>query len=298
MTCIGIIGCGSVGASIAFTLTLSNICSTLLLYDVNKMKAVGEAADLEDTNKAKVHVVDTLEEMQIADVIIITAGVKRTHLKSRLDMLAENKAIFDDIANRLYSVSPSCIFIVVSNPVDIMTRILQKALERRIHQNQIIGTGTLLDSHRLRLILAEKLDMSPQSIDAFVMGEHGDSQFVPWSLCRIGGVPLTKSFNNSEQQQRIEEEVRKRAYKIITHKGATYYGIATVVAHLCSAVLCNEKAVLPVSTYHEDHDVCLSTMSIIGKQGVLKQMNIELNEIEKSKFLNSVTTLQTAMRDI
>ena len=296
MSTIGIIGVGSVGATIAYTLTLHKDCKSLILFDINKEKVSGEALDILDTGLVQVTVTDTIAGLSSCDIIIITAGVKNRSVnnQTRLGLLSDNEEMVKSIAEPLKAL-PHAIFIVISNPVDVVSSLLQKYLN--VPYERVVGTGTLLDTMRLKAIISEKLAVDQKSVIAWVMGEHGDSQFIPWSICTISGIPISL-FLNDNQMHNIGIMVRERAYEIIRRKGATYYGIASAVTHILEAICTDSNTYMPVSTYHKKFGVYLTTLSVVNNTGAYTTEKLILNDIEKSKLQSSASVLQSIVDGI
>ena len=292
---IAIIGAGYVGSTISYALMQKNLTSEIILIDKNKDKCDGEVRDLSDavpfSETSRVSQGD-LKEASKADIIIITAGTG--HIKpgqTRLDLIDINKKIMEEIITQMQPLNPEAIIIIVSNPVDILTLVVQQISKLPI--NQVIGSGTLLDTQRLKGYLSEKLVINESSIHAFVLGEHGNSQFVAWSHANVAGIPI-KDFKNISQKElkKIEEDAMKEAYTIISEKGATYYGIASCVTQICESIIFDQNKVLPISSYHENLEVSLSMPTVIGNKGVKKVLDLPLNPEEKTQLQNSVKTLK------
>ena len=296
---VGIIGLGAVGSTIAYTLVTSNTCRRFVFYDLNISKAEGIAFDLIDTNhNVSVQVCDLENDAWTdLDIIVVAAGVKRSLNGSRLDLLDDNKRILESIFGVLkHSISYFTKVILVSNPVDIVTSITQKILSNAVPEKHIFGTGTLLDTYRLQSQLARQFYVKPSCIHVHVMGEHGDSQFVAWSQSHLGGTCLKDILSDSERLA-LEELVRSRAKSIIDRKGATTYGISTVVNDLVRAILTDERIIVPVSTYHpEPYRVCLSTLAVIGGDGIQSLLPLQLNSEEEYKCIQSAARLSTLLR--
>ena len=245
---IAIIGAGSVGSTIAYTLVMKNLVAEVILVDINEAKEEGEVMDINDvlsfveTGKIKG---GDYKDASSADIIIITAGLpQKIGEQSRLELVNKNKEILKSIFKQLISINPEAVIIVVSNPVDIMTYYAQEL--SGIPRNQVFGTGTSLDTSRLRTEIALALDINAQSVSGFVLGEHGESEFVAWSTVNVGGVPIKEKLSE-EKLNEIAQKVKDDAKNIIDRKGATFYGIAAVTADIVEAVLLDQDKVLPVS---------------------------------------------------
>lgn len=288
---IAVIGAGAVGSTVAYTLMVKNLVSEIILVDINKEKAEGEVLDISDgvsfseTENVKM---GSYKDVAGADIIILTAGVAQKPGETRLDLVAKNKNIAASIFKEIGPIKQSAIVVVVSNPVDIITYLVQEI--SGLPKEQVFGTGMALDSARLRSNLAKYFNIESEQVEGFTIGEHGDSEFVAWSIVSIGG-KMVKDMLSQEQMNNFEETVKKEAYEIINRKGATYYGIAMVVADVVEAILFNQNKIIPVS-YRLDNwngvsNVCLGAPAVIGNLGVVKPWQIELNSAEKEKLQKS-----------
>ncbi|KAJ4300971.1 hypothetical protein N0V90_003060 [Kalmusia sp. IMI 367209] len=285
-TSIAILGCGEVGATLAYTLLQNPICSEVMLVDPKKELLDAQVRDLGDATyggRAATRIrAGTHQEAGQADVVVITAGAKQKPGESRLSLLSRNLHILSSIFSSMSPISPTTILLLVANPVDILTHFARKL--SGLPESQVLGTGTSLDSARLRGILAQKAEVSPSSIDAYVLGEHGDSQFVAWSNASIGSTPLhlalpdtlTEEFKND-----IEDHTRGAAGAIIAAKGCTAYGIGNVAASICKYILFDSRTVRPLSFYQPQLGCCLSMPAVIGRKGILRAMPIQLDEAEQ-----------------
>jgi L-lactate dehydrogenase len=296
---IAVIGVGAVGATTAYSILMRDIASEIILVDVCPEKCMGEVFDMSDaipaSSTARI-TLGSIQEAGHADIIIITAGVRRKPGQSRLELIRINQKIVASIVENLMPINPRAVVIVVSNPVDIMTLYVQRLA--CLPLNQIFGSGTYLDTMRLRCFIADKFGISPQSIDAYILGEHGDSQFVVWSSAQIAGVPL-KNFAGMtiEELDRLAQLAKQKGQDIITLKDATFYGIAACVADMCESIIFNQKRVFPVSAYHEKFGVCFSLPSVIGENGIEQILSVPLNEQETVRLLNSAKKLSEAIKD-
>ena len=296
---VAVIGVGSVGATTAFCIMMRNIASEIMLVDLCKERCLGEVIDMSDAiplcSTARV-TLGTLKEAGMADIIIITAGARRKPGQSRLDLIKINQKIVADIINQMVPLNPKAILIVVSNPVDIMTLYAQKLANLPLQQ--IFGSGTYLDTQRLRGYISEKLGISQQSIEAYILGEHGDSQFAVWSSAQIAGVPL-KNFEGmtAEELDLLAQAAKQKGQDIITLKDATFYGIASCLADICESIIFNQKRVFPVSIYSEELGVCLSMPAVIGENGIEQILAVPLNEQEKAKLANSAKKLNDVLAE-
>ncbi|KAF1996034.1 l-lactate dehydrogenase-like protein [Amniculicola lignicola CBS 123094] len=288
-TSIAILGCGDVGSTLAYTLILNPICSEVLLVDPKTELLEAQVRDLGDATfrgntGCKVRA-GTHKEAGQADIVVITAGAKQKIGESRLSLLSRNLHILESIFSSMAPINPHTILLLVANPVDILTyfaRILSG-----LPESQVIGTGTSLDSARLRGILAHKAEVAPNSIDAYVLGEHGDSQFIAWSTISIGTAPLALAIPASSEpgfKEDIATHTRGAAAAIIAAKGCTAYGIGNIAASLCKFILFDQRTVRPVSFYQPQLKCCLSLPAVIGRQGIIRAMPVVLDENEQREL--------------
>ncbi|MFA7654117.1 MAG: L-lactate dehydrogenase [Candidatus Magasanikbacteria bacterium] len=297
---IAIIGAGAVGATTAYTLMFKNLASEVILIDVNEAKEEGEVLDISDGlcfAETGCVVGASFKDAADADVIILTAGAAQKPGETRLDLVNKNKAICASVFKEIGKIKSTAVIIVVANPVDIVTYMAQEL--SGLPLGQVFGTGTGLDTARLKTAIGKKLGVYPQSVDGFVMGEHGDSEFVPWSTVSVGGVSGGKLFSESEQKA-IADDVRTEVYEIIHRKGATFYGIAAVTTDIVEAVLFNQHKVMPASTrlnnYNGVSGVCLGVPAVIGRSGVEKVWSVELTAGEKKRFKKSAETIKQYLK--
>lgn len=291
---VAIVGMGVVGSTAAHTLMLSTQGINIILVDINENKCKGEKQDLDDafsTSESSKVFSGTLQDAGQADIIVITAGVAQQPGQTRLELLETNKNIMSSIIKKMKPIKPSSIIIIVTNPVDILTLHVQKIAG--LPQDQIFGSGTLLDTIRLKEILSDILKISAESININVLGEHGDTQFAAWSTATVNGAPLEtlKKFTDDEHNL-IEETVRNKAYKIISCKGSTSFGIAACIETYCHSILYNKRSIIPVSCYQKENDICLSVPAVIGIKGIEQIVPLILNEIEEKKMNKSIETLK------
>ena len=304
-----IIGCGFVGSASAFALMESGLFSEMVLIDVSKEKAEGEALDIS-------HGLPFAKPMQIyagdysdisdAAVIIVTAGAGQKQGETRLDLVKKNVGIFKSIIPEIAKYNTEGILLVVANPVDILTYTAAKL--SGFPENRVFGSGTVLDTARLKYLLGEHLGVDSRSVHAFIIGEHGDSEIAAWSSANVSGIPLNNfcemrgHFNHQASMDAIAEDVKNSAYEIINRKGATYYGIAMSVKRICEAIVRDEKSILPVSSIqHNNHgisDIALSMPAIVGKDGVEVAVPIELSEQEEQDLKKSADMLQQVINEI
>ena len=294
---VAIIGAGNVGSTIAYTLMLKNLASQIVLIDIDDRKEKGEVLDIGDG----LCFVDTgcikggdFRDAADADLIILTAGAAQKPGETRLQLTEKNKGITKSIFKKIGKIKKTTVILVVSNPVDVITYTVQKIT--KLPAGQVFGSGTSLETARLRTTLARLLKINPQSIDGFCLGEHGDSGFVAWSTLSIGGAPISKFIKSEKELNAIEKKVKNEVYEIIKRKGATFFGIATVVSELVEAIIFNQRRVAPVSTrvagWNGVKGLCLSVPAIIGRKGVEKIWPLNLPTEEKKKFRDSAKKIK------
>lgn len=297
-----VIGCGFVGSSIAFSLMQTGVFSEIVLIDANKNKAEGEAMDLSHglPYEAAMEIyAGSYDDIADCSLIIITAGANQKPDETRIDLIDRNVEIFKSIIPEIKKRGCEGILLIVSNPVDILTYVALKL--SGFPANRVIGSGTVLDTARLKYLLGRHLDVDSRSVHAVIIGEHGDSELAVWSSANVSGIDLNHfcelrgHYNHREAMERIYLEVRDSAYDIIAKKGATYYGIAMAVARIAESIVRNEHSVLPVSVYLDEvyglKDICLSIPSVVGKDGVETVLDIPLNEKEQKELKNSAQQL-------
>ena len=294
-----IVGTGNVGASIGFSLVSQRTAvNELVLVDINAEDAEGESMDLRDTlavnpSYMKIHSGTYESDAGDCDIIIITAGVPQAKGgETRMELLQKNAGIMKGIIDPIMKAGFNGIFIVVSNPMDVMTYLTWKY--SGLPTEQVIGSGTVLDSARLRYKISEKLNVSPKSIHAYQVGEHGDTEFTLWSTADLGGMPLNRMFTTEEQNQ-ISEDTKNEAYEIINRKCATYYGIGACVTDIVNNILYDERRVMPVSTYDAFTDSFFGFPSVIGRSGVIKRLEVETTEEEGIKLQKSINAIKEAI---
>lgn len=300
---VGIVGAGSVGAATAFALIMRGVARKITLVDIDAKKSFAEATDIAHAapfayaNKVKA---GSFEDLCGCEVVIITAGANQKKGETRTDLLERNVKIFADIVPKVVEYAPSTTLVVATNPVDVMTEVTLKLSGFPI--NRVIGSGTILDTARFRTDLGYHLGISPKSLHANVLGEHGDSEVLCWSNGDGGTIPLNKlaeSLNKpltDEVKKRIDDDVRNAAYRIIEGKGATFYGIAGGLCRICQAITTNEYAILTVSTHHSEilgvKDVSISMPTVIGKRGVHNVLYPTLSEDETKALKLSIEKMK------
>lgn len=298
-----VIGCGFVGSSSAFAMMKTGIFSELVLLDVNKGKAEGEAMDLAHglpfSRPMKIYAGD-YPDLHDCALIVISAGANQKPGETRLDLVRKNVSILRSIVPEIVKYNREAILLMVTNPVDILTWATQKL--SGLPPQQVIGSGTVLDTARLKYLLGEHLRVDSRSVHAVIIGEHGDSELAVWSGANVSGVELNHFCelcgytSHRENMERIYEDVRDSAYEIIARKGATYYGIAAAVARIAQCIVRDEHSVLPVSVnlgglYGVD-DLCMSVPAVVGRDGAEKILEIQLSDEERDAFLRSAKTLK------
>ena len=304
-----VVGCGFVGSATAFALMQSHLFSELVLLDVNFDKADGEAKDIAHgipfAGAMKVYA-GTYDDVADAAVVIVTAGANQKPNETRLDLVHKNVDIFKSIIPEIAKRNFQGILLIVSNPVDILTYAALKL--SGLPENRVIGSGTVLDTARLKYQLGQHLSVDSRSVHAFIIGEHGDSEIAVWSSSNVSGIPLNDfcemrgHYDHVASMKKIAEQVKTSAYEIIAKKHATYYGIAMSVKRICEVIVRNEKSIPPVSTMmHGEYgvdDVCLSTLNMVGYDGVRGKVNVSLTDEEVAKLRHSAETLKDVMKNL
>ena len=305
---IAVVGCGFVGATCAFTLMQSGMFSEMVLIDLDQKRAEGEAMDISHgvpfATPAKIYA-GNYNDIEDAAIVVVTAGANQKPDETRLDLVHKNVAIFRSLIPQIRDSGFGGILLIVSNPVDILTYTAQRI--SGFTENRVIGSGTVLDTARLKRAVAQHLTVDSRSVHAFIVGEHGDSEIAAWSCANISGIPLNDfcelrgHYRHSENTARIAQEVKNSAYEIIEKKQATYYGIAMSVKRSCEVILRDEKSILPISSmmYGEYgiSDVALSMPAILGKNGVEMKVPIPLNQEELAKLRESASMLRDVLDD-
>lgn len=304
---LGIVGAGAVGSTMAYAALMRGAARTVALFDINKAKVEAEALDLSHgvqfMSMAEVHGSDEIAVLADSDVIMFTAGAKQKPGQSRLDLAGATISLVSAVLPDLVAVAPNAVYVMVTNPVDVVTYAALKI--SGLPPNQLFGSGTLLDSSRLRFLIANETGVAVQNVHAYVVGEHGDSELPLWSSASLGGVPLLdwdgsggRGPLTAEVRQRIAHDVVDSAYRIIEGKGATNYAIALAGSRIIEAILKDERRVLPVSSlldgYYGISDVCLSVPAIVGAGGVGERLPVPLSTDE----LAGLRTSADAVRDV
>ncbi len=303
------IGCGFVGSASVFALMQSGLFSEIVLIDADKEKAIGEAMDISHgipfSRPMKIYAGE-YSDISDASIVIVSAGTGQKSGETRLDLVNKNVSIFKSIIPEVTKSGFAGILLIVSNPVDILTQAAIKI--SGFDKNRVIGSGTVLDSARLKHQLGEHLAVDSRSVHAFIVGEHGDSEVVAWSSANVSGICLSDfcemrgHFSHKEQTDEIALKVKNSAYEIIDRKKATYYGIAMAVKRICEAIVRDEKSILPVSHMIDDvygiNDVVLSMPAIVGANGVEVDVPIELNGEEALKLKDSAENLKRIVKSV
>ena len=300
---VAVIGCGFVGSATAFSLMQSGLFSEIVLIDADMDRAEGEALDISHGVPFSRHMkiyAGTYEDIVDAAIIIITAGANQKPDETRLDLVHKNVAIFRSIIPEIAKRNCAGILLIVSNPVDILTYTAIKL--SGFTENRVIGSGTVLDTARLKYELSEHLSVDSRSIHAFIIGEHGDSEIAAFSSANVSGIALSEfcemrgHYDHEANTRQIAENVKNSAYEIIQKKKATYYGIASAIRRICEVIIRDEKSILPVSSMmHGEYgieDVVLSMPAIVGKYGIETRVPIDLSEEEIEDLKRSAQTLK------
>lgn len=297
---IVIIGCGNVGMSYAYALlNQKSAVDELVLIDINEEKAKGEAMDLNHGlpfGPSKIDIYQgTYPDCRDAKIVCIAAGANQEKGETRMDLIEKNSKIFKSIVTSVMASGFKGIFLIATNPVDVMTYLTWKY--SLLPTNQVLGTGTMLDTARLRYLIGEKLDINPKSIHAYVMGEHGDSEFVPWSIAKVGLEDIDK-YLTKEEQESLHVQVRDAAYEIINRKGNTSYGIGMSLVRITNAILNDENTILAVSSYDETNQMFVGGPTILNRNGVKRRVYIDLTKKEEEELMHSINTIKEAINKI
>jgi L-lactate dehydrogenase len=307
---IAIIGAGNVGSTFAFSLMISGLAREIVLIDKNELLAKGECMDLNHglsfAHPTKIYVAG-FEGCEDADIVVITAGTNQKPGQSRIDLVQNNVAIFKDIIPAISKFAENTILLVVTNPVDILTYVTLKI--SGLPPNRVIGSGTVLDTARLKYMISEYCKVDPSNIHTYIIGEHGDTELPVWSNATIAGMAIETycsvycRFNNVKKElSEIFEKVKNSAYQIIKAKGATNYSIALTLVKITRSIVRNENSILPVSTLITDYygisDVCISIPSHVNINGVEQYLKLELSDQEQEMFKHSANTLKKIIKTI
>lgn len=312
MNKISIIGTGSVGSTIAYTLTVMGLASEIVMIDINNEKALGEALDIRQgtpfCSPTTIYAGD-YRDAENSDIVILTSGIARKPGQSRLELAQTNVNITKSIIPEIEKYAPNATYIIVSNPVDILTYTFNKL--SGIPENRIIGSGTILDTARLRTRLSEYYNINQSNVHAYVFGEHGDSSFIPWSIANISNVPISECnrlittpgiVSPKLDFEEIEQYVKKSGGRVIARKGATFYAVSVSVCHICKCVLSGIDTTMTVSTMmHGEYgidDICLSTLNMVGNHGLRGKVNVPLTDGEIAKLRASADTLKDVINNL
>lgn len=309
---VAVLGAGNVGSTFAFSLMLTGLVREIVVIDRNEIKAMGECMDLNHglsfTHPTKIYSAG-YEGSKDADIVVLTAGAKQKKGQTRIDLVQENTEIFKEIIPKITVHASNAIFLVVSNPIDILTYVTLKI--SGFPAQRVLGSGTVLDTSRLRYLISEHCGVDPRNVHAYIIGEHGDTELAVWSNANIAGMALSKycpmcndhsQCDSKKELTEIFEEVKDSAYKIIEAKGATYYAVALALVRIVGAILRDENSVLPVSTlindYYGVNDVCLSLPCLVNRNGVEKVLSLELSPQEQERFKYSADSLKKIIEKI
>ena len=295
-----IIGCGNVGMSYAYALlNQRTYVNELVLIDLNKDRIVGEVMDLNHClafapSKVAIKVGD-YSDCKDAQIVCKAAGANQNPGETRMDLINKNSKIFKDIVTQVMNSGFQGIFLVATNPLDVMTYLTYKY--SNMPPSKVIGSGTTLDTARLRYLISDRIGINPKNIHAYVIGEHGDSEFVPWSNVNVG-LQNINQFLSEKDLNDICEEVKNAAYEIINRKGATYYGIGMCLVRITNAILGDEKNIMTVSGYDVNNDVFVGMPYVIDKNGISNKVYINLNKEETEQLNHSIQIIKKAIENI
>ncbi|WKV10057.1 L-lactate dehydrogenase [Thermoanaerobacterium sp. CMT5567-10] len=309
MSKVAIIGSGFVGATSAFTLALSGTVTDIVLVDLNKDKAIGDALDISHgiplIQPVNVYAGD-YKDIEGADVVVVTAGAAQKPGESRLDLVKKNTSIFKSMIPELLKYNDKAIYLIVTNPVDILTYVTYKIA--KLPWGRVFGSGTVLDSSRFRYLLSKHCNIDPRNVHGRIIGEHGDTEFAAWSITNISGITFNEYCNlcgqacNTNFREEVENEVVNAAYKIIDKKGATYYAVAVAVRRIVECIIRDENSILTVSSplngQYGVRDVSLSLPSIVGKNGVARILDLPLADYEVEKFRRSASVMADVIKQL
>lgn len=309
MSKIAIIGCGFVGSTIAYTLACTGFATEIVLVDIDRNKAEGDALDISH-GMSLIKPVDVyageISDIKGADIVVVTAGINRSPNKSRLELVRDNVEIYKNLIPKLMKANDTGIYIIVSNPVDILTYVAGKISS--LPQNRIIGSGTVLDSSRFRYLLSSELNIDPRNVHGYIIGEHGDSELAAWSATNVSGMSIEDycemiGFNlNNEVKSKIENDVRKSGFHVIKKKGATYYAVSLAVIRIIECIIRNENSILPVSTLINGQygvtDVALSLPTVVHSDGAGRVLEINLEECEIEAFRKSADLMKQIIKEV
>lgn len=309
---ISIVGCGNVGTRFAYVLTIKGLARHIVMVDIDKKRVEGEVMDISHgapyIPPVKIDAGD-YPDIQNSDIIVITAGRNQRPSETRIDLIKDNIHLYEKIIPEIMDFAPSAKFLIVSNPVDILSYAAYKLSKKP--ENEVFGSGTVLDTARFRFLLGKKCNVNPRNVHAYILGEHGESEFAVWSSAMIGGILIKdyclmcnkKEFCDDEKElDQIFEDVRNSAHNIIERKGETSYGIGLALAQITQAILRDESTILPVSSlvrnYLDINDVYLGLPAIINKSGVSRVLKIALSSKEENNFKKSAQKLISVIEQV
>ena len=306
---VAIIGCGMVGSTTAFALADSGLFTDMILIDLNRERAVGEAMDLSHcvpfTRPVEIRAGD-YSDLRDCGIIIITAGVPQKQGETRIDLISNNVKVFRSIIPQITRFNSDAFLLVVSNPVDVLSYVAYKL--SGFDSSKVFGSGTVLDSARLKFTIGRRLNVDPRSVHAFVIGEHGDSELAVWSSANVSGIRLDEYcahcgyVSHEANRKKLENDVKNSAYEIIERKGATYYGIAAATRRICESIVRDEHSILPVSTLAKGHyglnDLYISVPSLVGARGVEDILDVNLSDEERAALEKSAAALKAVIAQI
>ena len=295
-----IIGCGNVGMSYCYALlNQRTYVNEIALIDLDTDRIDGEVMDLNHClaySPSKLVIKrGEYSDCKDAKIVVIAAGANQNPGETRMDLIHKNSNIFKGIVENVMASGFDGIFLVATNPLDVMTYLTYKY--SKLPHNRVLGSGTTLDTARLKYLISEKIGVSPKDIHAYVMGEHGDSEFVPWSNANVA-LKGMRYYLTEEEKVQIESDVRNSAYEIINRKGATYYGIGMCLVRITNAILGDENVILSVSAYDKENEIYISTPAIINKQGVKEKIYVPFNREETEKITNSINVIKDAINNL
>lgn len=301
---VTIFGAGMVGSTLAYSLVTQDIAEEIAIVDINKKLVDAQVMDLQHAipfTKKTIVKSGTYNDCKDSKVVAITCGASQKPGETRLDLVAKNTKIIKEIVPQIFKANPKIVILMITNPVDVLTQVAISMFPKK--KKQIIGSGTTLDSARFRHLLSEKLNINAKSIHAYIMGEHGDSEFPVWSTARIGNFKLIEHKKiNKKAQKEIFEKTKNAAYAIIAGKQSTYYGIGSAATYVIRSIVHDKNIVLPVSHYIDGiygvKNVCLSTPAIVGKGGVTEVLPLKLSDEEQKLFKKSAKTLKKVIRSV
>jgi L-lactate dehydrogenase len=305
---VGIVGCGFVGSSIAFSLMQSRLLTEMVLIDAVAKKAEGEAMDISHglpyASPMDIHA-GSYDELKDAAITIITAGASQKPGETRLDLVKKNTAILKSVLTELKKAKPEGLILIVSNPVDVLTAVAIQ--EMGLPRNRVFGSGTVLDTARFKYLLSRHLSVDARNVHGVIIGEHGDSELPVWSVTNVAGIPIhtfceMRGYHDHQKDMdEIYRDVRDSAYQIIEKKGATYYGVAMAVTHIVSSILNDTKSMLPVSVLlngeYGIHDVALSVPTLVGKDGAEQVLELPLSMDERVALTKSALELGNVLKE-